>query len=828
MKQKELVAQMSLEEKAAFLGGKNEWATWDFKRLGIPEMIFSDGPSGVRRQAGAGDHLGLNPSLPATCVPSAATLANSWDVSLTEEMGRLLGEEAMAEGVQVLLGPGMNTKRSPLCGRNFEYYSEDPYLAGKMAAGLIRGIQSQGVYACAKHFAVNSQEERRMAMNAVVDERAMRELYLTQFEIAVKQGGVKAVMTSYNEVNGTYANENEHLLKDILRKDWGFDGMVVTDWGGSNDHVAGVQAGSDLEMPNPGLDSARILLNAVEEGRLSETEIDARVDTLLDAVLETTGAVKKQKDIQGKQAVQGQKADFDIEAHHAAAGRAAAQCSVLLKNEDDILPLKKGVKVAVVGDFAFEPRYQGAGSSLVNVTKLDTIQEEIQKETRLQVIGMCRGYDRQGAANEALLKEAVELAGQAEVVLYFFGLNEMSEVEGLDRTHLQIPRNMVEVLTAMAAVNPNIVGVLSAGSPIEMDWDIHMKGLLHGYLTGQAGAGAILDLLTGRVNPSGKLAETYPVRLEDTPAYAYYPGKERNTEHRESIFIGYRYYDTAGVQVRYPFGYGLSYTAFAYENLKISREGVSFTIRNTGKRDGAEIAQLYISLPETEVFRPEKELKGFAKVFLSAGESKEVQIPFDEMTFRYWNTETNGWSVESGAYKIRIGASAADIRLTGTLVLEGTGEQSPYDRKQLPSYFKGQVAEVSDKEYEALLGRKLQGGGWGGKLTANDSICQLKYSKLGLARLVCRILESRRKKAEASGRPDLNILFICNMPFRAIAKMTGGMVSMEMVDGIVKAVNGHFFRGIGTVIQGYFRNRKENRAYEKRIIQEKQEGREQA
>lgn len=805
MKYKELIDQMTLEEKAAFLGGKGEWMTWDFKRLDIPEMIMADGPSGVRRQSGSGDHLGLNPSLPATCIPSAATMACSWDADLAETMGSILGEEAMAENVQILLGPGMNTKRSPLCGRNFEYYSEDPYLAGKMAAGCIRGIQSQGVWACAKHFAVNSQEERRMAVNAVLDERTLRELYLTQFEIALKQGGVKAVMTSYNQVNGTYANENPHLLREILREDWGFDGMVVTDWGGSNDHVAGVKAGSDLEMPNPGLDSARLLLKAIEEKCLTMEEVDERVDTLLNAVMTTTRAAK------------GHRETFDTQAHHEAARKAAAQCGVLLKNKDNILPLKKGVKVAVIGDFAFQPRYQGAGSSLVNCTKLETIEEEIKKEQDIQVIGMCRGYQRQGEADEALLQEAVELAKQAEVVLYFFGLDEMSEVEGQDRTHLRIHQNMVEVLCAMAKVNPNIVGILSAGSAIEMNWDVHVKGLLQGYLTGQAGAGAILDLLTGRVNPSGKLAETYPERLEDTPAYRYCPARERNTEHREGLFIGYRYYETAGVPVRYPFGYGLSYTTFAYEDLKVTGEGVSFRIKNTGARDGAETAQLYVSLPQTDVIRPKKELKGFAKVFLKAGESKTVTIPFDEMTFRYWNAKKNGWSVEKGLYEIQIGASVQDIRLRGTYFTEGTGETSPYDRNGLSSYFDGTITDVPDDEFEALLGHPIPDGSWGKTLTVNDAVCQMKQAKLGLARFACRVIEGKKKKAEVSGTPDLNILFIYNLPFRAIAKMTEGMVSMEMTDGLVQAVNGHFFKGMGKVIKGYFRNRKANKEFEKKI-----------
>ena len=807
MKHQDLLNKLTLEEKAALLGGKGEWQTWDIPRLQIPEMFLSDGPSGVRRQAGAGDHLGINPSLPATCVPSAATVANSWDTDLAEEIGRMLGEEALAENVQILLGPGMNMKRSPLCGRNFEYYSEDPIQAGRMASGYIRGVQSQGVRACAKHFAVNSQEERRMAVNAVVDERTLREIYLTQFEIAVKEGGVKALMTSYNQVNGTYTNENEHLLKDILRGEWGYDGMVVTDWGGSNDHVAGVKAGSELEMPAPGLDSAMQLVTAVQEGRLSMEDVDARVDTLLDAVLETAQTKKNAP------------SDFNKEEHHAIADRAAAQCAVLLKNEDGILPLKKGTKVAVIGDFAYTPRYQGAGSSAVNKTFLDTIEKVLPGYADdLKLTGMCRGYKRDGSADEALLKEAVELAAAADVVLYFFGLNEISESEGLDRRHLKIPQNMVDVLAAMRGVNEKIVGIISAGSPIEMPWDGHLKGILHGYLTGQAGASAMMDLLTGRVNPSGKLAETYPVLFEENPVIHYYPAAERNnTEHREGPFIGYRYYDTAGVAVKYPFGFGLSYTSFDYKDLHVTEKGASFTIKNTGSMDGAEIAQLYVGLPGAKVFRPKKELKGFVKVFLKAGESAQVTIPFDEYTFRYFNVKTNRWETEGGEYRIMIGASVADVRLEQSFAVQGTAAPLPYDEAKLPSYYSGKILQVGDEEFRELLGYEIPDGRWGNILTENDAICQMKNARSGLARLVFRILDKKKKKADASGIPDLNILFIYNMPFRAIAKMSGGAVSKDMVDGIVRIVNGHFFGGLGAVISGFFRNKKRSKAYEKQL-----------
>ena len=795
---------MTIEEKAAFLSGKNEWQTRDFEALGVPSIFCSDGPHGIRKQAGAGDHLGLNESLPATCFPTAATIANSWDEDLGEELGRNLGEEAMAEGVNILLGPGLNIKRSPLCGRNFEYFSEDPYLAGKMAASYVRGIQSRGVYACPKHFAVNSQELRRMAMNSVIDERTLREIYLTGFEIAVKEGGAKTIMSAYNEVNGTYANENKHLLKDILRDEWGFDGLVITDWGASNDHALGVAAGSTLEMPNPGLDSARLLIEAVESGRISMDDVDARVDELLDAVRQLSSNAHDKKD------------SFDEAAHHQVARKAAAESAVLLKNADNILPLKKGAKVAVIGDFAFVPRYQGAGSSMVNPTKVETIAELIHKYD-LQVVGMSRGYSRGGQEDAETKKEALDLAGRADIVLFFFGLNEDSESEGMDRLHMRIPQNQINLLQELGQVNSNLVGVISAGSAIEMPWHHYFKALLHGYLNGQAGAGAVLDILTGVVNPSGKLSESIVRRLEDTPAYRYYPSRERTSEYREGPYVGYRYYDTAGIQVLYPFGFGLSYTTFEYSDIIADENGVTFTVKNTGDRDGAEIAQMYISMKGGKVYRPEKELKGFAKVSLKAGESKAVTISFDDKSFRYFNTSTDKWEIEGGEYTVSIGSSSADIKLTANVSKAGTTDVIPYSEEELPSYYSGKIEDVSDAEFEKLLGRAIPDGKWSGQLGLNDALCQMYYAKSGLARFIYRRLTAIKKKADEKGKPDLNILFIYNMPFRAMAKMTGGAVSMEMAEGIVRLVNGHFFGGLGQIIGGYFRNAKKNKAYEEKL-----------
>ncbi len=825
MKYKDIIEKMTIEEKAAFLSGKGEWQTRDIPRLKIPSIFCSDGPHGVRKQAGAGDHLGLNESLPATCFPTAATVANSWDTELGEELGEALGEEARALGVNVLLGPGLNIKRSPLCGRNFEYFSEDPYLAGKMAASYVRGIQSKGVYACPKHFAVNSQELRRMAMNAVVDERTIREIYLTGFEIAVKEGKAKTIMSAYNEVNGTYANENKHLLKDILRDEWGFDGIVITDWGASNDHALGVKAGSNLEMPNPGLGAARELIDAVKTGKIQESDVDERVDELLDAVMtlhsnaQRNGGVSvvcSSSSAEPDSSIQGTAKSFDIESHHKIAIRVSAESSVLLKNENNILPLKKGAKVAIIGDFAFDPRYQGAGSSLVKPTKLETVSE-IASNYDIQVVGQSRGYNRNGMEDALMRKESLDLVAKADVVLYFFGLNEDSESEGMDRTHMRIPQNQITLLQELGQANPNLVGVISAGSAIEMPWHHYFKALLHCYLNGQGGAGAALDILTGKINPSGKLNETIPRRLEDTSCFRYYPSQERNSEYRESIYVGYRYYEKANVPVLYPFGFGLSYTNFRYSDLKITEDGISVTVKNDGTDDGAEVVQMYVGLPNAKVFRPEKELKGFKKVFLKAGESKTVEIPFDDKTFRYFNIKTDRWEVEAGDYEVKVGSSSADIRLTATCQRDATTDVIPYNKEKMSSYFSGNITNVSDMEFEELLGRVIPDGKWSGELTENDAFCQMYYAKSALARIAYKKLTKMKKKADESGKPDLNTLFIYNMPFRAMAKMTGGAVDMEMVHGIVKIVNGHFFSGLGKVIRGYFSNSRKNKAYEKEL-----------
>lgn len=802
MKNAEIIAKLNLEQKCALLSGAGTFTTRGCPKAGVPSITLSDGPNGVRKQAGAADHLGLNPSVPATCFPTAATVACSWDPALGEEIGRAMGEEAAAQEVAVLLGPGLNTKRSPLCGRNFEYFSEDPYLSGKMAAAYVRGIQSEGIAACPKHFAVNSQELRRMASDSVLDERTLRELYLTGFEIVVKEAAPKTIMSSYNLVNGTYANENAHLLQDILRRDWGFSGAVVTDWGGSNDHALGVKNGSTLEMPAPGGDAVRELLAAVQSGKITEADVDARLDELLTLVLDTSAAVQKHS------------RSFDADAHHALARRAAAESAVLLKNDGGILPLAAGAKVAVIGDFAETPRYQGAGSSAVNSIKVDTLLDCLA-QSGLQCAGFAAGFDRQGRPDAAKKAQAVALAQKADTVLLCLGLDEIKESEGLDRVDMKLADNQIELLQAVEQANPNTVVVLNAGASLETPWLAHCRALVYGALGGQAGAGAMVDVLTGKVNPGGKLAETWANAYAETPAKDNFAGAGRTVQYREGLYVGYRYYQTAGVPVAFPFGYGLSYTSFAYSDLKVTADSVTLTVTNTGARDGAEIVQVYIAKPGAEIFRPAQELKAFARVPLAAGESRTVTLPLDDKAFRYWNTSTDGWEIEGGRYEVRVGASSADIRLTADVDIRGTNAPDPYAGKALPHYKSGSVQNVPDAEWEALLGHPIPQDKV--KIDRNMTLGELNHSRSPLGWLIWAVLTALLNASFKKGKPDLNVLFQYNMPLRALAKMTSGAISMGMVDGLVMELQGFWIIGLVRVIYEAVKNQILNAQMERRL-----------
>ena len=797
-----LLKELTLEEKCALLSGAETFKTRGMPQHGIPQIWLSDGPHGLRKQAGESDHLGLNPSVPATCFPTASAVANSWDTALGEEIGAALGEEAAAQEVSVLLGPGLNMKRNPLCGRSFEYFSEDPYLAGKLAAGYIRGIQSKGVAACPKHFAVNSQETRRMASDSLVDERTLREIYLTGFEIAVKEGHPRSIMSSYNLVNGTYANENKHLLMEILRDEWGFDGAVITDWGGSNDHALGVKNGSTLEMPAPGGDSVRELLAAVESGKISESDIDARLSELLPLVFDT------------KAALDAAPRAFDAAAHHALARRAAAESLVLLKNEGALLPLAAGTKVAVIGDFAKNPRYQGAGSSMVNSTQVDVLLDKLI-DSELNVIGYQQGFDRHGKPDAALQKSACELAAQANAVILCMGLDEIAESEGLDRSNLRLAQNQVDLLQAVKAVNPKIVVVLYSGSVVETPWLDNCQALLYAALGGQAGAGAVADALIGKVNPCGKLAETWPLTYADVPSAADFATRRKTVAYREGLYIGYRYFTTAEKAVRFPFGYGMSYTTFAYSDMAADEQGVSLTVTNTGSVAGTEIVQLYVAKKNSELFRPARELKGFARVTLAPGETQRITLTLDDKAFRFWNVKANRWEIEGGEYELLVGASVEDIRLCEKITVHGTATVHPYEDKGLDCYYTGDVLHVSDADFEKLLGHPLPKGKT--KIDRNLTLGELNHARSPLGWLVWLVLTALLNASYKRGKPDLNILFQYNMPLRALAKMTNGAISMGMVDGIVMELQGFWIIGLVRVIYEALKNVVLNAQMEKRL-----------
>ena len=785
MDKQQVVSEMTLEQKAAFLTGKDFWQTQDFPELGVPSLFLADGPHGLRKQAAAADHLGLNASIPATCFPTAATMANSWNEELGEKMGEALGKEAASMNVNVLLGPGTCMKRNPRCGRNFEYFSEDPYLAGKMAASYIRGIQEAGTSACVKHFAGNNQEERRMVSDTVVDERTLREIYLTAFEIAVKEGKTQSIMTSYNRVNGTHADENTHLLRDILRGEWGFDGVIVSDWAGTNNKVNSTVAGSDLEMPSCKYGSADIV-KAVNAGELDIKYVDECVMRILDLVEKTTVSEK------GK--------PFDVEAHHEIARKCAEDSIVLLKN-DGVLPMSAETRTAIIGDFAANPRYQGAGSSVVNPTKLTTM---LEGRHTVNFIGYEKGFDRYGAKKGGLAKKAANLAKRAEVVILCLGLDEVSEAEGLDREHIKIPQNQIELYKKVRANSKKLVLVLSCGSAVETEWCKDADAIVYGCLTGQAGAGAVLDVIVGNVNPSGKLAETFPVKYSDCSSASHFPGKEMTVEYREGPYVGYRYYDTANVPVAYPFGFGLSYTTFEYSNVQAGENGVTFTITNTGSVDGAEIAQLYVGKKDGKVFRPAKELKGFKKVFIKAGESAQVTIPFDDKTFRYFNVKTEKWEVEGGEYQLYIGASSVDIRLTASVTKAGTTDVMPYDPEKLPSYYSGKAANVSAEEFKELLGREIPKSGYNFYkkkrmvIEENSTISDLRYSKRWVGRAFSGVIRFAISACRAFGMRTLAntlVMGVLHQPIRGLAKF-GGM-SRRQMEGLLLMFNGHFFKGVG-------------------------------
>lgn len=664
MKIKELVAQMTLEEKAGLCSGADNWHTKAVKRLNIPAVMVSDGPHGLRKQDEKADHLGINESIKAVCFPAGCASTSSFDRDLMYALGETIGEECQAEDLAVVLGPAINIKRSPLCGRNFEYLSEDPYLAGEMASAYVRGVQSKHVGTSLKHFALNNQEHERMNGSSEVSERAMREIYLPAFETTVNKAQPWTIMCSYNKINGEYASENHMLLTEILRDEWEFEGFVMSDWGAVADRIKGVLAGMDLEMPGGNPDNDRLIVEAVKNGMLPEHILDETVERILKIVYEY--------EEHRKQAV------FDREADHKKAVEYATECMVLLKNEAQILPLKKDGKIAFIGGFARTPRYQGGGSSHINSTR---ISDALSSSEAYAKITYAEGFSvTEDAVDEAKAKEALAVAKQAEVVVVFAGLPDSFESEGYDRTHMHLPKCQELLIEQLSEVNPNLVVVLHNGSPVEMPWIGCVKGVLEAYLAGEGVGEATAKLLFGERNPSGHLAETFPLRLEDTPCYLNFPGKGAKAIYAEDIYVGYRYYDTKKMPVLFPFGHGLSYTTFTCENLRLSASSirdtdhlqVSVDVKNTGKKNGKAVVQLYVSDESGFALRPEKELKEFAKVELLAGEKKTVTFDLSKRAFAFYHDEIHEWYAPSGTYRIKIGFSAGEIILSDTVEVTST------------------------------------------------------------------------------------------------------------------------------------------------------------
>ena len=665
---KTLVSQMTLEEKAGLCSGDDFWHTKAVERLGIPRTMVSDGPHGLRKQSEAADHLGINDSIEAVCYPAASATAASFDTEMIREMGEALGESCQHEKVSVLLGPAVNIKRSPLCGRNFEYFSEDPFLAGKMCTAHIQGVQSKNIGTSIKHFALNSQEHRRMSSSSDADERTIREIYFPAFEMAVKKAQPWTVMCSYNRINGVYASENPWLLTDVLRTEWGFEGYTVSDWGAVSDRVAGVAAGLDLEMPSSGGINDRKIVEAVKAGKLDEKIVDQACERILNIVLRYLENAKPET-------------PWDKDKQHEQAAQIAAECMVLLKNEDDLLPLRKEDTVALIGEFAAKPRFQGGGSSHIHCFKT-TGAVEAAKAAGLKAT-YAPGYSvAEDNLPEDRLAEAVAAAKAAKVAVVFAGLPDSYESEGYDREHMRMPECQNRLIEAVAAANPNTVVVLHNGSPVEMPWIGKVKAVLEAYLGGQAVGEAEIRVLFGDVNPSGHLPESFPYQLEDNPSFLYYGGEGNRTEYREGIFVGYRYYDKKKMDVLFPFGFGLSYTTFAFSNLRLSADSirdtdmltVTATVTNTGKRAGKAVAQLYVGDVESTVIRPVRELKGFEKVLLQPGESKDVSFTLDKRSFAYWNEEIHDWHVETGAFTIEVGDSSRNLPLRAEVTVESTVE----------------------------------------------------------------------------------------------------------------------------------------------------------
>ncbi len=765
-----ILEKMTLKEKIALCSGANFWQTKAMEQHGIPSLFMCDGPHGLRKQENVGDMLGINESRPATCFPAAVTTGMSWDVALMERIGWAIGKEASACDVGLVLGPGANIKRDPKCGRNFEYISEDPYVTGKMAAGLIRGLQENGTAASLKHFACNQQETSRFNSDSILDERTLWEIYLTGFEIAVKEGKPGTVMCSYPKINGVHASDHKELLTDILRTEWGFEGMVVTDWGAMNDRIEGFRAGCDLNMPGGSDYMEAEVLEAVQSGKLPEEAVNTSARRVLELVFR-----------------QWQAETFREEEHHALAREAAEAGAVLLKNEGNLLPLKKEQKIALIGHMAKHPRYQGAGSSHINPFRVVSAAEAMPD------CAYASGCDEQGNTTDSLLAEAVAAAKAAEIAVLFVGLPGKYESEGFDRDTLQMPAGHLRLIGEVSKVNPNTVVVLTCGAVVECPWADSVKAILYMGLPGQAGGEAIANLLYGKVNVSGKLTESWPYSYADCPTAGCYGTKD--AQYREGVYVGYRYYDKAGISVRWPFGFGLSYTSFAYSDLRVDGDRVAVTVTNTGAVPGAEVVQLYIAPHTAGIHRPVKELKGFHKVFLQPGEAATVEFALDDRSFAVWQ---NGWKVPAGSYDILVGNLSAEIQKAGISV--------PAPAWQPGSWYEAPKGTPTQETWEAMLGRKyVETVPTKGQFTMDNSVMEMKDHSL-IMKIMFKATEGVVAKGFGGKKDYENPEFRMMMAASAGGPLRGMQISGGIKGGLMRGLlhmaNGHYFKGIKTIFVG--------------------------
>ena len=792
-----IIEQMSLEEKIALCSGADFWHTKALERLGIPAILMTDGPHGLRKLTTVSVNQIKEISHQATCFPTASLTACSWDKQLLHEMGQALAEEALQEGISIILGPGVNIQRNPLCGRNFEYFSEDPYLAGEMAVGWIRGVQSKGIGASLKHFAGNSQENYRLLSDSLIDERALHEIYLPAFEKAVIAAKPATVMCAYNKLNGTYCSDNEYLLRDVLRRDWGFEGVIVSDWGAMNNRVKAFKAGLDLEMPGgvEGIDAE--IASAVRSGELSESVVDKSTDRMLDLVLRA-GSVKKSA------------IPYDAASHHELARKIAVNSAVLLKNKAHILPVHARQKIAVIGAMARSPRYQGAGSSIVNPTQLSSALDGFA-EHGLEVTYF-PGYELNGPDRPDLIDQAVAGAKDHDLAIIFAGLPENFESEGYDRTSLALPHSHNRLIEQVAAAQPNSVIVLSGGASVEMPWEPDVKAILNMMLAGQAGGLAVVDLLTGKANPSGKLAATYPLQYGDVPSAGCYETGGKQAQYRESIYVGYRYYDKAKKEVLFPFGHGLSYTSFKYRDLVVSHTEiqadeqlvVSLTVRNTGEFEGAEIIQLYVGDNHTGIYRPEKELRGFAKVFLKAGEEKRVEFVLNSRAFALYDVNAKAWVVPAGSYQISLGASSRDIRLQEQITVHGAPRTAP--SAPPADWYTRLSGKVTRADFETVYGKSIEPvkNLRRGEFTLSSSFNDMRESVW--IRLVMKVYMNQLSRGFAgAGSSDPNYGMVIegfkHTPLKGLVRLSKGRLTIKTAQGLVDIANGKFLRGVLRILR---------------------------